>query len=190
MSVVVSILVIVVVPLVLGEFVEWCPWLARRIIRSAARIIPFGHRGRYIAEWLAEMEALPGGKLTMVFFAIRVFLSAPGTARALGDRPLVFAAKHAIDRLTAVLALLILAPALAAMALFVRLSSRGPVLFRQIRIGKDGQEFMMVKFRSMYVDAEARIANTLATTSSDDETPPISGADPRVTHVGRFLRKF
>ena len=67
-----------------------------------------------------------------------------------------FAIKYAIDRIVAGLALLALALPMAALALAVRLSSPGPVLFRQRRVGLDGREFDMLKFRSMRVRAGGR----------------------------------
>jgi len=64
-------------------------------------------------------------------------------------------------------------------ALAVKLSSRGPVLFRQARVGRNGKVFTLYKFRSMWVDAEAR---TGAVWASKD--------DPRVTPLGRWLRRL
>lgn len=91
-------------------------------------------------------------------------------------------AKRALDLAIAVSALIVAAPLLPLIALAIRLDSPGPALFRQMRIGrirKDRTEtFMMMKFRSMRVDAEARTGAVLATKR-----------DPRVTRVGLFLRK-
>jgi exopolysaccharide biosynthesis polyprenyl glycosylphosphotransferase len=61
----------------------------------------------------------------------------------------------------------------------VRLSSRGPVLYRQRRVGLDGRPFTLYKFRSMYVDAEARTGAVWATKD-----------DPRITPVGKWLRRL
>lgn len=77
------------------------------------------------------------------------------------------------------------------LALAVRLDSRGPILFRQRRVGRDGQEIHVYKFRSMYADAEERLANDpemLATYLANGHKLP-EGSDPRITRVGRFLRK-
>ncbi|MBE3640622.1 sugar transferase, partial [Mangrovicoccus algicola] len=82
-----------------------------------------------------------------------------------------------------------LAPATLAVVAAIRLDSRGPVLFRQTRIGRDGTPFTMFKFRSMHVDAEARRAALIAT--SDREGICFkSRHDPRVTRIGRILRRF
>ena len=66
--------------------------------------------------------------------------------------------KETQDRILASLVLLFFAPLMFCLALLVRLDSRGPALFRQVRVGKDGQEFCVYKFRSMHVDAEQRLA--------------------------------
>jgi lipopolysaccharide/colanic/teichoic acid biosynthesis glycosyltransferase len=82
------------------------------------------------------------------------------------------------DRTVALVAVVLLSPLLLVIALAVRLSSPGPVLFRQIRVGLRGRPFAILKFRSM-VDGADRIA---ANVSPD--------GDPRVTAVGRFLRRW
>jgi len=105
-----------------------------------------------------------------------------------------FALKHAFDRVFAALTVLALAPLLAATALAVRLTSPGPVLFRQRRVGRDGKEFDLYKFRSMRTGGEA------PELSEDDmsafgfmlgaDTAPggVEGADRR-TPIGCFLRR-
>ena len=67
-------------------------------------------------------------------------------------------AKTAFDRAGASLALLILSPLLAFIAIAIRAGSSGPALFRQVRVGRDGREFTVLKFRTMVVDAERRKA--------------------------------
>jgi Undecaprenyl-phosphate glucose phosphotransferase len=86
--------------------------------------------------------------------------------------------KRSIDVALSAVALLILAPPLALIALLVRLTSRGPVFYRQERMGLDGKSFSIVKFRSMTHDAER-------------DTGPVWAQrdDPRVTGFGRFLRR-
>lgn len=73
-------------------------------------------------------------------------------------------------------------------ALAIRLESPGPVLFRQVRIGRNGRRFQMYKFRSMYADAEARKQELLAQNEMSGPMFKLE-KDPRVTRVGRFLRK-
>ncbi len=99
-------------------------------------------------------------------------------------------AKSALDYGAVVPALVLLAPVLLAVALAVRLTSPGPVLFRQKRIGRHGRPFTMHKFRSMYVDAEDRLAE-IAHLNTHGGGPLFKiPEDPRVTPVGRFLRRY
>lgn len=97
--------------------------------------------------------------------------------------------KELVDRLGAVLLLALFGPVLLAVALLVRITSRGPVLFRQVRVGRDGRAFRIFKFRSMYVDAETRLADLRHLNEHDGVLFKIRD-DPRVTPVGRWLRRF
>lgn len=85
--------------------------------------------------------------------------------------------------------LLVLAPLLLALAALIRLDSRGPVLFRQVRVGRDGQRFTILKFRTMFPDAEARLA-AIRAASDRDGICFKSRHDPRVTRIGRLLRRY
>jgi exopolysaccharide biosynthesis polyprenyl glycosylphosphotransferase len=98
--------------------------------------------------------------------------------------------KEVVDRLGAGLVLLAAAPVLLAIALAVRLDSPGPVLFRQIRIGRGGREFSMLKFRTMVVDAEQQRAALLGLNESADGLLFKIADDPRVTRAGRLLRRL
>jgi exopolysaccharide biosynthesis polyprenyl glycosylphosphotransferase len=98
--------------------------------------------------------------------------------------------KGAFDRTVALLALAILAPVALGVAVAVRVTSRGPVFFRQVRIGRNGRAFKMVKFRSMYVDAEARRAELEARNVNADGVLFKVRDDPRITPVGRMIRKY
>lgn len=95
--------------------------------------------------------------------------------------------KRAIDMLGASVGLTMLAPLLLAVAVAVRVSSPGPVLFRQTRSGRGGRPFVMYKFRSMVVDAEARKAKLMELNEQDGPAFKITD-DPRVTRLGHFLR--
>ncbi|BCJ42986.1 exopolysaccharide biosynthesis polyprenyl glycosylphosphotransferase [Actinoplanes ianthinogenes] len=97
--------------------------------------------------------------------------------------------KDLVDRVGALLLLVLFAPVLLGVALCVRLTSRGPVLFRQVRVGRDGQMFRIFKFRSMYLDAEARLTELRHLNEHDGVLFKIRD-DPRVTPVGRWLRRF
>jgi exopolysaccharide biosynthesis polyprenyl glycosylphosphotransferase len=96
--------------------------------------------------------------------------------------------KRAFDVAVAAGLLVVLSPLLAAVALAVKLTDGGPVLFRQVRVGRGGDEFSMLKFRSMRVSAEAELADLRA--DHNERTGPLFklAADPRVTRVGRIIR--
>ncbi|MEM9564480.1 MAG: exopolysaccharide biosynthesis polyprenyl glycosylphosphotransferase [Actinomycetota bacterium] len=97
-------------------------------------------------------------------------------------------AKRAFDLFVTLSALLILAPVLAAVALAVKLSSPGPVFFRQERVGRGGDPFDMMKFRSMVANAEELLGEL---EGENEGAGPLfkMKSDPRVTRVGRFIRK-
>jgi exopolysaccharide biosynthesis polyprenyl glycosylphosphotransferase len=97
--------------------------------------------------------------------------------------------KRGIDLVLGGLAVLLLSPVLAAVAIAVRLESPGPVLFRQQRVGVAGSPFTMFKFRSMVIDAEARLSQ-LARTNEGSGLLFKMRDDPRVTRVGRFIRRY
>ncbi|MDP2710970.1 MAG: exopolysaccharide biosynthesis polyprenyl glycosylphosphotransferase [Solirubrobacteraceae bacterium] len=95
--------------------------------------------------------------------------------------------KRSLDAVGAGLGLIVLSPLLLAITLAIKLDTRGPVLFRQMRVGRGGRQFEMLKFRTMVVDAEALKPELL------DRTDPRAllfklPDDPRVTRVGRWLR--
>ncbi|MHA7876571.1 WecB/TagA/CpsF family glycosyltransferase [Roseivivax sp.] len=97
--------------------------------------------------------------------------------------------KRGLDLAVSLSALLLLAPLLLLVAAAIKADSRGPVFFKQTRVGKDGVTFGVYKFRSMFTDAEARRAALLAT--SDREGVCFKARhDPRVTRVGRLLRRL
>jgi exopolysaccharide biosynthesis polyprenyl glycosylphosphotransferase len=98
-------------------------------------------------------------------------------------------AKEIFDKFLGGMFLLISLPLFLGIAIAVKVSSRGPVLFRQTRIGIDGQEFTMVKFRSMVVDAEQHRA-ALLDRSEGNEMLFKMKRDPRVTLVGAIIRRF
>ena len=95
--------------------------------------------------------------------------------------------KRAFDVVMAALGLVVLAPVLVVIALAVWLSSPGPPLFRQLRAGRFGEPFRMWKFRTMTVGAESARPELLAQ-SRDPDWLSLEN-DPRVTRVGRFLRR-
>ncbi len=109
------------------------------------------------------------------------YLKAPGLSRN------QLRIKRGLDLAVALPVLVLSAPILLAVAMAVKLQDGGPVLFRQARIGRDGQTFTLLKFRTMAVDAEARLSELQA--QNERQGPLFKlDKDPRVTRVGHFLR--
>jgi exopolysaccharide biosynthesis polyprenyl glycosylphosphotransferase len=97
--------------------------------------------------------------------------------------------KRAFDLCFSAMVLLVAAPILLAAAIAIKLNSRGPVFYRSERIGLDGRSFRMIKFRSMVVDADERLADVVHLNQGGGILFKIR-QDPRVTPVGRFLRRY
>jgi exopolysaccharide biosynthesis polyprenyl glycosylphosphotransferase len=104
-------------------------------------------------------------------------------------KPVQRAIKRAIDIGVSATALTLLSPLLVTVAALIKLTSRGPLLFRQARVGQHGHQFNMLKFRSMVVNAEELKARLLA---QNEQQGPVfkMKSDPRITRVGRFIRKY
>lgn len=129
----------------------------------------------------------------------RLARALPKDSRGTGDgyvhytltisKPVQDAFKRAADVLLAGGALVALSPLFLLVAAAIKLTSNGPVFFTQVRVGLRGRLFNMYKFRSMVVDAEARMAEL---ESSNEQTGPVFKMkhDPRITRVGRFLRAY
>jgi exopolysaccharide biosynthesis polyprenyl glycosylphosphotransferase len=98
-------------------------------------------------------------------------------------------AKRALDVLGSLFLLLALSPVLLTIALAIKLDSRGPVFFRQVRAGRGQSRFRMIKFRSMYKDADERKNQFETENEATDGVMFKIKQDPRVTRVGRFLRR-
>ncbi|GAB3138725.1 sugar transferase [Micromonospora sonneratiae] len=97
--------------------------------------------------------------------------------------------KGLLDRLTALGGLVLMSPVLIAIALSIKVTDPGPVMFRQTRIGYRGRAFKVWKFRTMYTDAEQRLEALRGQNESDGLLFKIRD-DPRVTPIGRYLRAF
>jgi exopolysaccharide biosynthesis polyprenyl glycosylphosphotransferase len=108
--------------------------------------------------------------------------------RGFGLSPSSRVLKRTLDLAVAGAALVVLMPFLLVVALAVRLTSAGPVLFRQTRVGRHGGEFQMLKFRTMVAGADELKQDLL----ERNEAAPLFkiADDPRVTPVGRFLRRY
>lgn len=96
--------------------------------------------------------------------------------------------KRGLDIAVSAMLLTLAAPLLALIAIVIKLDSAGPVLYRQVRVGRDGKRFRLNKFRTMVPDADARVEELMKDSSDPDWL--ILEQDPRVTRVGRVLRRF
>ena len=121
------------------------------------------------------------------------------TVRPLGRFPVVYVepvtrggwravAKRAFDICVASVALVMTAPIALAAAIAIKIDSRGPVMFSQMRVGQNSDPFPVLKMRTMVVDAEDRLANLLDHNEADGPLFKMAD-DPRVTRIGSFLRK-
>ena len=124
----------------------------------------------------------------------------PEVARRQEHRRFAFGIKRLMDIVGSAVALLLLAPLFALIAIAIKLSSHGPVLFRQERLGQYGRGFMLLKFRSMRTNCDSKIheayvnqfiANQVDGNAGENSKKPVFKiqGDPRVTKIGRFLRK-
>jgi len=144
------------------------------------------------SEWVWRLAMEPRRMATRYIWGNAQFLAhaVRGSASATGTLDRLNAiGKRLIDVVVACLAVLALLPIFLATALSIRLEDKGPVLFRQTRIGSDGTPFSMIKFRSMYTDAEARRAALLEQSERDGTCFKMRN-DPRITRTGRFIRRF
>jgi exopolysaccharide biosynthesis polyprenyl glycosylphosphotransferase len=134
-------------------------------VRSLDRTMHAGQRFQYDADFVETEYAIP-------------------------TRPVAYAnAKRALDIVLSLLGIVLFAPIFLLVALLVKITSRGPVIFRQTRVGVGGRLFTCYKFRSMYQDAEHRKAELM---HLNETTGPVFKMknDPRITPVGRILRKL
>jgi lipopolysaccharide/colanic/teichoic acid biosynthesis glycosyltransferase len=97
--------------------------------------------------------------------------------------------KRVIDVCVAMLALTVLSPLLALIAIAIKITDRGPVFYRQRRAGKDGELFVCHKFRSMHVDADKNLEHLREQNHHGESVTFKMKQDPRVTRVGRILRR-
>ena len=100
----------------------------------------------------------------------------------------LFSLKRLLDIVGSLAALILFAPLFLLLALLVKLDG-GPIFFRQTRVGQRGREFKMIKYRSMVVDAEARLKDLLAQNEKASGVTFKMKDDPRITKVGHIMRK-
>jgi exopolysaccharide biosynthesis polyprenyl glycosylphosphotransferase len=125
-------------------------------------------------------------------FSNEIFYSHEHQIRPTTRRPASI--KRAIDVTGSLAALIVLSPLLVLIAVLIKMTSKGPVFFRQKRKGQYGHDFMFLKFRSMYVNNDPEIHREYVRKLIANEVQDSGGAykiknDPRVTSIGRFIRK-
>jgi exopolysaccharide biosynthesis polyprenyl glycosylphosphotransferase len=126
----------------------------------------------------ADVRAVISGPVTI----IELFKAVPRLPE--------MALKRAIDRLGAAIGLVLLAPVFLVLGAVIKLDSRGPVFFRQTRVGLGGRPFKMLKFRTMIDGADAQKKDVAHLNGSGDWRLFKIDGDPRVTRVGRIMRRF
>ena len=98
--------------------------------------------------------------------------------------------KRGLDVAGSIAAIVLLMPLFIAVAIWIKLDSPGPLIYRQVRIGQYGRPFYFYKFRSMYIDSDARRAALEKGNESKDGVLFKMKNDPRITRCGRFIRKY
>ena len=165
----------------------------------ADTVVLFGHLGEALAERLARVAdaagcnvvCLPRAVMLHGFEPQLVFHHGDPLMRLVrpGERGRQLVVKRAMDIVIALVLLLVLSPLFVLLAIAVRLTSRGPALFRQARVGQGGLPFEMWKFRSMVATADEQREGLLARNVYGDEPLFKIAHDPRITRLGRFLRR-
>ncbi len=153
----------------LGEFESVLLHCQELGVRVRVALQPFPHLQPHV-----EVEALNGTPLL--------------TFATMPTAPLALFVKRVLDVVLSLVTLVASTPLCLAAALAIRLSSRGPVLYRQVRCGLHGRLFVLIKFRTMVADAE-KLQSEVAHLNVMDGPAFKAPADPRVTPVGRLLRR-
>jgi exopolysaccharide biosynthesis polyprenyl glycosylphosphotransferase len=184
------------------ELPRWeSPQLLRRVVTElrADRVIlaPATGHGRNVAELIRVAKAA-GVRVSVLPRMFEVVGSAVefddvDGLTMLGVRPFGLsrssrALKRAFDLIVTTIGVLAVSPLLIAIAIAIKLDSKGPILFRQVRVGRDGRHFKIFKFRSMVVDAEEQKERLRQFNEVGEGMFKLS-ADPRVTRVGSILRR-
>jgi len=144
--------------------------------------------------WFTYVICLPAARAFPIFGARAVSFDGVGGLEIVNQRRMRVKRfqKRVMDGVLAFAAFLAFLPAFVVIPALIKLTSRGPVFYRQRRLGRDGREFRIWKFRSMYVDADERLKAILVSTPAAakewERTFKLSH-DPRVTPLGRLLRK-
>ena len=146
------------------------------------------------ASWFTFIEYLPTARTFPIFGSRAVIFDGLGGLEMVNQarmRAKRFQ-KRLLDTVFAALVFLVFSPFFVLLPLLIKLTSRGPVFYRQERLGRKGKPFRVWKFRSMYADADARLEKLLASNSeiaAEWEKNFKLAKDPRITPLGKFLRR-
>lgn len=166
---------------IVDEVAVCLPFSMEELIEQVALLCE--QEGKVVRMPVAPMERLlTAGRLESID-GIGVYSLANGPDRAIG-----LALKRALDVVGATVAMVVMSPVLALLAVAIKLDSAGPVLFRQERVGLHGRSFNVLKFRSMCNDAEDQLPDLQEQNEINGHAFKLAD-DPRVTRMGRFLRR-
>jgi exopolysaccharide biosynthesis polyprenyl glycosylphosphotransferase len=166
---------------IVDEVAVCLPFSMEELIEQVALLCE--QEGKVVRMPVAPMERLlTSGRLESID-GIGVYSLANGPDRAIG-----LALKRALDVVGATVAMVVMSPVLALLAVAIKLDSEGPVLFRQERVGLHGRSFNVLKFRSMCNDAEDQLPDLQEQNEINGHAFKLAD-DPRVTRMGRFLRR-
>ncbi len=181
---------------VLGSVAEVEPILRREVVDEVIFAVPRTRLADFEHAFAIAEDLGLDAKLCLTFLPHRIarvdFEELDGTPvlafSTAPAHPVKLGVKRAFDVAISSLALLACAPVFLVVAIAIKAGSPGPIFFRQKRSGLNGRAFTMLKFRSMIVDAEAKLAELASKNEMDGPVFKIK-ADPRVTRIGAFLRK-
>ena len=101
-----------------------------------------------------------------------------------------YALKRMMDIFISLLSIILLSPLMIGVSIAIKMESKGPVIFKQTRVGKNGKHFLFYKFRSMRQDAEVKKQELLDQNESKDGVIFKMKEDPRITRIGKFIRRY
>jgi exopolysaccharide biosynthesis polyprenyl glycosylphosphotransferase len=158
--------------------------LPRSLLDRGEEVVAACEEEAVCVKFLADLYDMPGGTLSLETIGNLPVISLEPVPH--DEARLII--KRVFDLLVTIPLLLVMLPVFLLVAVAIKLDSRGPVFFVQRRVGLNKRSFPMIKFRSMFVDAEARMADIDHLNEAEGPIFKIAN-DPRVTRVGRFLRK-
>ena len=166
---------------IVDEVAICLPFSMEELIEQAVYLCE--QEGKVVRMPVAPVERmLTTGRLESID-GVGVYSLANGPDRALG-----LLAKRLVDVVGAALLMVVVSPVMAATAIAIKRDSKGPVFFRQERVGLHGRVFKLVKFRSMCLDAEDQLENLRDDNEINGHAFKLNN-DPRTTRIGRFLRR-